>query len=317
MPVAYVSTFVGMVVAVAIALGPSSGHAAQGAVGSPSAEIRSCSLRLSPPSGGSPRFAIPKGGRATARPIVGSLLLCTLLRADGSRFAYSRIDRLGRVLDVRFFRRSGTLRFAADASYAAATSQPPGADVRCDSDAYEPIGKRFWQRSWNWWVGKTPGNLAPDKVVKALRSAYSEWGNNINWCGYTDNAKVMAEYQGRTDRRSTYDGKNVVEWGSLEDVQNCGGALACTSTWYDEKGDPVESDVRFNIANDWSIDPAAGDFDIQSVAAHEFGHVRQFDHVESNKAGDNTVVMWPYIAQGDTSLRKLGRGDSLGDNAKY
>lgn len=318
MPVAFLSTFVGMVVAVAIAFGPAwSGEAARGAVGSASAEIRPCSLRLSPPSGGSPRFAIPKGGRAAARPIVGSLLLCTLFRADGSRFAYSRIDQLGRVLDVRFFRRSGTLRFAADASFAATTSQPPGAHASCANDAYDPIGNHFWQKSWNWWVGKTPSNLPADKVVKALRSAYSEWGNNINWCGYADNAKVMAEYQGRTDRHAVADGKNVVEWGSLDDVQNCGAALACTATWYDEKGNPVESDVRFNIADKWSIDPAAGDFDIQSVAAHEFGHVRQFDHVESNKATDNTVVMWPYIAKGDTSLRKLGRGDSLGDNAKY
>jgi hypothetical protein len=33
--------------------------------------------------------------------------------------------------------------------------------------------------------------------------------------------------------------------------------------------------------------------------------------------GDNTVVMWPYVSKGDTSLRKLGRGDSLGNNAKY
>ncbi len=319
MPLAYVSTSVGVIVAaVAVTIGATpSGEAAQGPVASTSAEIRPCSLRLSPPSGGSPRFAVPKGGRATARPIVGSLVLCTLFRADGSRFAYSRVDRLGRMLDVRFFRRSGTLRFAADASFAATTSQPPGAKVSCDNDAYDQIGKRFWQQPWKWWIGKTPGNLPPDKVVNALRSAYSEWANNINWCGYADNAKVVGEYQGRTDSRSTHDGKDVVEWGSLKDVQNCGAAIACTVTWYDDEGNPVESDIRFSTAEDWSIDPAVGDFDVQSVAAHEFGHVRQFDHVESNKAGDNTVVMWPYILKGDTSMRKLGRGDALGNNAKY
>ena len=164
------------------------------------AEIRPCSLRLSPPSGGSPRFAIPKGGRATARPIVGSLVLCTLFRADGSRFAYSRIDQLGRMLDVRFFRRSGTLRFAADASFAAATtSQPPGAKVSCANDAYDMIGQHIWKKPWKWWIGKTPSNLPPDKVVNALRSASSEWSNNINWCGYPDNAQVVGEYKGRTN----------------------------------------------------------------------------------------------------------------------
>ena len=243
-------------------------------------------------------------------------MLCTLFRADGSRFANARIDRLGQVLDVRFFRRSGTLLFAADAQFAATPAASP-AEVSCENDAYDPIGKHFWQQPYKWWVGKTPGNLSADKVVQALRSAYSEWANNINWCGYADNAKAQGEYEGRTDRSSTSDGANVVDWGNLEDVQNCGGAVACTATWYDDEGNPVESDIRFNTADDWSIDPDAGSFDIQSVAAHEFGHVRQFDHVESNKAADNTVVMWPYIAKGDTSLRKLGRGDALGNNAKY
>jgi hypothetical protein len=318
MPLRYASTLVAAIVAaVAIIISPTpTGRAALGAVAATAASIRPCDLRLPPPTGGSPRFAIPEGGRATARAIVGRLVLCTLFRADGSRFANARIDRLGQVLDVRFFRRSGTLLFAADAQFAATPAASP-AEVSCENDAYDPIGKHFWQQPYKWWVGKTPGNLSADKVVQALRSAYSEWANNINWCGYADNAKAQGEYEGRTDRRSTSDGANVVDWGNLEDVQNCGGAVACTATWYDDEGNPVESDIRFNTADDWSIDPDAGSFDIQSVAAHEFGHVRQFDHVESNKAADNTVVMWPYIAKGDTSLRKLGRGDALGNNAKY
>ena len=102
--------------------------------------------------------------------------------------------------------------------------------------------------------------------------------------------------------------------GQPEDVQNCNQALACTVTWYDEDGNPIESDIRFNKAEDWSIGAGEGGFDIQSVAAHEFGHVRQFDHVTS---GDNTLVMWPYISRDDTSLRKLGRGDARGDNTNY
>jgi hypothetical protein len=150
--------------------------------------------------------------------------------------------------------------------------------------------------------------------VSALRSAYSEWANNINYCDLADNAKAQSDYLGRTELKAKHDGTSVVDWGSLEEVQNCNQALACTATWYDEDGNPVESDVRFSNSEQWTLGADDGGFDIQSLAAHEFGHVRQFDHVTN---GDNTVVMWPYIAKGDTSLRKLGRGDSRGNNTNY
>jgi hypothetical protein len=147
MRLGYVSPFVAVVVVtVAITVGPTpTGQAAHRAVASTSAVIRACDLRLPPPTGGSPRFAIPEGGRATVRALVGGFRLCRLLRADGSRFATAQIDRLGQVLEIHFFRRSGTFLFAADAQFPAkATAE--GADVSCDNDAYSTIGPRTWQR---------------------------------------------------------------------------------------------------------------------------------------------------------------------------
>lgn len=300
--------------AIAITTGPvSTGEAAQRTVATTSAAIPACDLRLPSRTEGSPRFAIPRGGRATLRALAGGFRLCRLLRADGSRFASAELDRLRQVLAIRFFRRTGTLLFAADAQYPAKTTAE-GADVGCNNDKFTSIGPREWQQPHKWWVGKTPSGLPADKVVQALRSAYSEWTNNINWCGLADNAKAQSDYQGRTELKAKHDGTSVVDWGSLEDVQNCNQALACTATWYDEDGNPVESDMRFSTSEQWTLGADDGGFDIQSLAAHEFGHVRQFDHVTS---GDNTVVMWPYISKGDTSLRKLGRGDSRGNNTNY
>jgi hypothetical protein len=310
-----VSPFVAVsVVAVTITMGSTpAGKAVQRAVASTSAVVPACNLQLPSRTEGSPRFAVPPGGRATLRFLAGGFRLCSMVRADGSRFASARVDRLRQVLELRFFRRTGSLLFAADAQFpAAATAE--GADVGCDNDSYNTIGPREWQQPYKWWTGKTPGGIAADKVVHALRSGYSEWANNINWCDLPDNAKAQSDYQGRTELKAKHDGTSVVGWGSLEDVQNCNHALACTATWYDEDGNPVESDIRFSTAEDWSISAGEGGFDIQSVAAHEFGHVRQFDHVTS---GDNTVVMWPYISKGDTSLRKLGRGDARGNNTNY
>ena len=315
MRAAYVTPFVAVsIVAVTITTGPvSTGEAAQRAAASSSAVIRACDLRLPPPSGGSPRFAVPQGGRATIRALARGFRLCTLFRADGSRLAHAEVDELRQVLELRFFRRTGRLLFASDAQFPAKTTAE-GADVGCNNDNYKSIGPQQWQQAHKWWVGKTPDGLPADKVVQALRSAYSEWTNNINWCDAADNAKAQSDYQGRTELKAKHDGKNVVHWGSLDDVQGCEQALACTATWYDEDGNPVESDVRFSSSEDWTLGANDGGWDVQSVAAHEFGHVRQFDHVTT---GDNTVVMWPYLSKADTSLRKLGRGDSRGNNTEY
>ncbi len=136
--------------------------------------------------------------------------------------------------------------------------------------------------------------------------------------GPSDQANPPASYQGETsDDAVSDDGKSVIDWGSLANDQDCSGALACTFTWYDGTGTPVESDIRFNTAFDWSTTGASNAIDIQTIAAHEIGHVLQFDHVTNSAKNDDTTLMWPYFTAGDTSGRKLGRGEALEDNSHY
>ena len=101
--------------------------------------------------------------------------------------------------------------------------------------------------------------------------------------------------------------------GASKKDQNCSEALACTFIACDEKGNPVETDIRFSTAVKWTTTGASGTYDIQSVAAHEIGHVLQFDHVTNSSKDDHTVLMWPYMDSADTSGRKLGRGDAIGE----
>ena len=143
------------------------------------------------------------------------------------------------------------------------------------------------------------------------------WTNNINWCGTKDQANPPAHYEGKTSRAAKKDGYSTVDWGSFKSDQNCSGALACTANWYDAKGNPIESDIRFNSKIKWSTTGASGTYDIQSVAAHEFGHVLNFGHVTNSSKDDHTNLMWPYATLGDTSGRKLGRGDALENNGHY
>ena len=67
----------------------------------------------------------------------------------------------------------------------------------------------------------------------------------------------------------------------------------------------------------WSTTGASSAVDVQTIAAHELGHVLQFDHVTNASKDDDTTLMWLYFSAGDTSGRKLGRGDALADNSHY
>jgi hypothetical protein len=287
------------------------GLRAQGAAAVP----RPCGLDLPPPARGEIAFRTPAGGRAARRLLAGRLALCTLFRRDGSRFASLYSDSRRRVLSVAFFRPSGVLRRAAEAVHAV-TPAETGSDVKCDSSSQASIGKTYWQTTRKWWIGATAPGMNRDKVVKAVRDAQSQWTNNVNWCGIEDQASPPAHYEGKTSRTAKQDGYSTVEWGTLKD-QYCNGALACAVIAYDQDGYPTEADIRFNTEFKWSTTGASAAYDIQSVAAHEIGHANQFDHVTNSSKRDHTVVMWPYVDIGDTSGRKLGRGDALGNNSHY
>jgi len=250
------------------------------------------------------------------RRLAARLALCTLFRRDGSLFARLYSDSHHRVLGVAFYRSSGVLWSATDTSYALDSPQT-GANVKCDSSSEASIGSSYWRTTRKWWIGATAPGINRDTVVKAVRDAQSEWTNNINWCGIKDQANPPAHYEGETSGAAKRDGKSVVDWGSMKNDQNCSNALACAATWYDEKGNPIESDIRFSTEVKWSTTGASGAYDIQSLAAHEIGHVLQFDHCTNSSKRDDTLVMWPYFDAANTSGRKLGRGDALENNSHY
>ena len=310
-------TPVAVLVAAAACAGSAVGEPGSAQQRTPSAASISnvCGLRLPPAVRGEIAFRIPSGGRAVRRALTGGFSLCTLLRRNGTRFAELDSDARRRVLGLKFFRPSGALLHSADVSHAAGAND--GSNVKCDSSSEASIGTVYWRKKMKWWIGATAAGIDKDTVIKAVRDAQSEWSNNINWCGIKDEANIRAYYEGEISSPVEHDGKNTIDWGSLENDQDCNGALACTQTWYGRRGNPVESDIRFNTADKWSAKGASGAYDIQTVAAHEFGHVFQFDHVTNDEKRDYTVVMWPYIDMADTTGHKLGRGDALGDNTHY
>lgn len=88
---------------------------------------------------------------------------------------------------------------------------------------------------------------------------------------------------------------------------------ACTPIW--GSPNPYEIDILFNpsFSWQWTGGPHSGSkYDVEGVAVHEFGHAAGLGHVASS-----VNAMYMSIGAGDTTGRKLGRGEAEYINTKY
>jgi Matrixin len=270
-----------------------------------------------------PPFVTPPGGSRSEQPNQFGGQDITLRRADGSVFATQSTDSAGRPLTTRFDLGNGdsTAVFAtySAAQRALATRRPRRRlAASCGNDVRNSLSVKWGSRmNWYWGSGSTPGYLNLDNTLTSLRSAHTEWTNNVNWCGIADSSSFTTAYQGTTTQGFGHNGINTVGWGSVAALNlsfcSAPNTIACTE-WWASGGTITESDTRFDNTGrtTWVNGAASGKTDVQSTMAHELGHSAGFDHVN-----DSTNVMYPTIFTNNTSDRKLGRGDANEDNAKY
>ena len=230
-------------------------------------------------------FKTPAGGRAVRRALAGRFGLCTLLRRDGSRFALLHIVRGARP-------RGGVLSALRGAVERGrpllrrGREEPGEREVRQLLEA--SIGSGTGRRRGSGGSARRQRESNRDAVVR--RSGTRRASGRTTSTGAASRTRRSHPPPTRGRRRTTADtrdGKSVIDWGNLRTIRTA-PALACTFTWYDGKGNPIESDIRFNTADKWSTTGASGAFDIQSIAAHEIGHVLQFDHVTNASKDDET-----------------------------
>jgi hypothetical protein len=142
-------------------------------------------------------------------------------------------------------------------------------------------------------------------VATAIQKAAATW----NSAG----AKFKFTFGGTTTgvAAPNFDGINCIRWSSTGFGDP--STLATTTTWfYKTTGDILECDCVFNENYTWSTAALTppGQFDVETVMLHEFGHFLSLDH------STPPAVMQPSVPSG-TQRRTLTMDDINGIKAIY
>ena len=130
------------------------------------------------------------------------------------------------------------------------------------------------------------------------------------WVDQSGPINLSWSFNGSTSTSErVFDGQNVIFWGATPNPADT--YLARTTVWFTSSGDAVEMDMQFNTDYLWATGPAAGRYDIQSVATHEAGHGIGLNHVSAI-----SEVMYPAQSSNSTK-RQLGLGDINGVESLY
>lgn len=149
-------------------------------------------------------------------------------------------------------------------------------------------GFAHWNiRSINWYHN-TAGQGSGKGT--ALQGALNVWTNVAN-------ANHVLTYAGTTTAGFVTDGRNTALWASGNGCT--GSCLAITALVLQYGQVIVETDVSFNSNVAWNTN--GSNYDVQAVAAHEFGHALGIHHTEITSTPRPTMYA-SYFGTGGRSL---------------
>lgn len=216
---------------------------------------------------------------------------------------------------------------SAEATGKVSASAPSNAQRCSNSGSYEEFSPgviRPWRLSEPWHINPSG---APSHMVGDWRGQITEgkrvWELTRNYCGYSDVViwDMPMSYDTSTIADpgcGSADHENIVGFANMGGWSAEGLVLARTCVWWNDL--IYESDMVFNNHSDakWANGAYANYWDLQSVAAHEFGHSLGLGHTETSSTRETArAVMHPIVYTGDTRNRTLSLGDIDGARALY
>lgn len=145
-----------------------------------------------------------------------------------------------------------------------------------------------WTSSNIGWYLNTSGQGSGKS--SALSSAMSAW-TNVSGADHT------LTYQGTTSAGWSTDGRNTVLWSTGNGCT--GSCLALTALVLQSGQRIVETDITFNASYTWNTN--GSNYDVQAVAAHEFGHALGIHHTNVTSTPRPTMYA-SYFGTGGRSL---------------
>lgn len=187
----------------------------------------------------------------------------------------------------------------------------------CNNSAYQYAGWK-WATPFDWQYNSSGQPSA--QALGIMQNAGKRWTGSISACNQNSSSSASQRFQYGTSTRpqiredgtcGSYDTENVVGWGVFNDSRT----LALTCVWYrSSDGRAFASDQNYNVNKPWFTSGTCNaQFDLESVAVHEWGHTYGLTHVDQTTG----QVMVPEFNYCQTEYRSLGRGDALGISSLY
>jgi hypothetical protein len=183
------------------------------------------------------------------------------------------------------------------------------------------LGQRDVRVYDNFLDAATNNNVTPDAQFPgqlgsemAIWKGVVEWGSGPHGTGTGDPTQAKLG-DGGANFDAVWVGKATAVGGKDQNVvsaiSSCsGGTLAYTET-------PIQDGWRIRVCDNWTWADgpstiSGGQFDLQGVACHEYGHALGLGHSTIGSA-----TMYPSVSSGSVAIRSLDADDSAGVKSIY
>lgn len=176
--------------------------------------------------------------------------------------------------------------------------------------ATESSDFQLTQGGIRWFSGSTEYKVSGTEGVSGGNTAI---GNAVaTWDGFIV-PRSFSHNESTTQTNPCTGNANTILWSSID---GSGGVLATASVCRNvATKEIVGFVVTMDSAESWATDGSSGNFDVENVASHEFGHVAGLGHDNSPKSG--CLTMYRFAGLGEIQKRTLGLGDKLGMDVLY